>query len=416
MTTEELRDLIKSSKSIEFFNDIEVTIPFKYGQEHIVLKGVTSIYNFLIKQVEGWKNYDTSITKEFKQSINYYNNLMGRILTFVQNNLNSDLITLKNKWRNEANYFTDTSEIFLYDTPITDFLIGVLRNYPQSFSGSKRFFTGTPVLNNQNDLLGTIMSYEYLMKDNSDIVARRENEKKSLSQLRTEYQKKLAEADTQLTVYFSKSDNKYEEYAKEIDDLKNSKEESISSWFDRRKKDVAEFEEDSKRKIIDLQKAYNELLSLETPATYWRERATKLKKEGWRSLYWMIGLVFGGAISLFLLLWLTPKGVLLNFIDDPASSVKWSIIYITFITLLAYGIRILHKVSFSSFHLARDAEEREHLTFVYLAMIKVSSIEAEDRSLVMQALFSRADTGLLKNDTGPTMPNDLTGKIFASNQ
>jgi hypothetical protein len=30
----------------------------------------------------------------------------------------------------------------------------------------------------------------------------------------------------------------------------------------------------------------------------------------------------------------------------------------------------------------------------------------------MQSLFSRADTGLLKDDSSPTMPNDITGKIF----
>jgi len=51
------------------------------------------------------------------------------------------------------------------------------------------------------------------------------------------------------------------------------------------------------------------------------------------------------------------------------------------------------KAMFSSFHLARDAEEREHLTFVYLALINDSKIEKEDRQLIMQSLFSRADTG-----------------------
>ena len=36
----------------------------------------------------------------------------------------------------------------------------------------------------------------------------------------------------------------------------------------------------------------------------------------------------------------------------------------------------------------------------------------EDRKLIMQSLFSRADTGLLKDDSGPTMPSDFASKIL----
>jgi len=31
----------------------------------------------------------------------------------------------------------------------------------------------------------------------------------------------------------------------------------------------------------------------------------------------------------------------------------------------------------------------------------------------MQALFSRAETGLLKDDASPTMPNDFVGKFMS---
>jgi hypothetical protein len=37
-------------------------------------------------------------------------------------------------------------------------------------------------------------------------------------------------------------------------------------------------------------------------------------------------------------------------------------------------------------------------------MIKDSSIDKDDRHLIMQSLFSRADTGLLRDDSSPTMP------------
>ena len=59
---------------------------------------------------------------------------------------------------------------------------------------------------------------------------------------------------------------------------------------------------------------------------------------------------------------------------------------------------------FSSFHLARDAEERERLTLFYLSLIKDATISQEDRNLVLQSLFSRSDTGMLKDEGSPTMP------------
>lgn len=59
---------------------------------------------------------------------------------------------------------------------------------------------------------------------------------------------------------------------------------------------------------------------------------------------------------------------------------------------------------FSNFHLARDAEEREKLTYMYLALISNGEFNEEERKIVLQSLFSRSDTGLLKEDSSPTMP------------
>lgn len=60
---------------------------------------------------------------------------------------------------------------------------------------------------------------------------------------------------------------------------------------------------------------------------------------------------------------------------------------------------------FSNYHLARDAEEREKLTYLYLSMLEKGAIDKEERKIILQSLFSRSDTGLLKEDSSPTMPN-----------
>jgi hypothetical protein len=222
----------------------------------------------------------------------------------------------------------------------------------------------------------------------------------------------LSKSESEVIDLFSNTTIKFEEYTEAIDTLKNDKELLFAEWFESSKTDFNAFDTISKEKVINLEKAYQELLSLKKPAEYWNLRATKLKKEGWSAIYWLIGLVLFACLSLYLLLWLTPEGMLLSFIKGQASAIKWSIIYVTFIAFLTYGIRALNKIAFSSFHLARDAEEREQLTFVYLALIKDGSVDEKDKSLIMQSLFSRADTGLLKEDSSPTMPNDIAGKLF----
>lgn len=88
------------------------------------------------------------------------------------------------------------------------------------------------------------------------------------------------------------------------------------------------------------------------------------------------------------------------------------LILLTIISFGAYLIRTFAKFTFSSFHLARDAEERYHLTLVYLALKKDANVEEKDRQIILQSLFSRAETGLIGADGGPTMPgNPILNKL-----
>jgi hypothetical protein len=119
------------------------------------------------------------------------------------------------------------------------------------------------------------------------------------------------------------------------------------------------------------------------------------------------------SFSLGELLWNTPEHIFESFFEnDKSKAIRWSIIYITLISFVAFSIRALTKVMFSSFHLARDCEERHTLTYFYLSLLKESEMNNEEKHLIIQSLFSRADTGLLKDDSSPTMPNDIVGKLF----
>ena len=97
-------------------------------------------------------------------------------------------------------------------------------------------------------------------------------------------------------------------------------------------------------------------------------------------------------------------GTLKVLFESTGSAIRWSIVFITFVSFLAYGVRTFAELMFSAYHLTRDAEEREQLAYVYLALKKEKNIDETERHLIMQSLFSRADSGLLKDDSTPSMP------------
>lgn len=90
-------------------------------------------------------------------------------------------------------------------------------------------------------------------------------------------------------------------------------------------------------------------------------------------------------------------------------SLQGAVIFATILTIYAFLVKSISKMVFSSFHLQRDAEEREQLTHVYLALSNENgAIDEDSRKIVLQALFSRADSGLLHKDSSPTMPGMIT--------
>jgi hypothetical protein len=52
----------------------------------------------------------------------------------------------------------------------------------------------------------------------------------------------------------------------------------------------------------------------------------------------------------------------------------------------------------------RDSEEREQLTYLYLSLKNQSAVDDNSKDIILQALFSRTETGLLAQEHGPTMP------------
>ena len=117
----------------------------------------------------------------------------------------------------------------------------------------------------------------------------------------------------------------------------------------------------------------------------------KRKTLGWLSLLIFILLMYS---------WLHAYSTKINL-----NTLEGAVIFASVLSFFAFAIKTLSKLTFSAYHLQRDAEEREQLTHLYLALSNDNKVDAESRNIVLQALFSRSDSGLLAGDHSPTMPS-----------
>jgi len=409
MTTAEVRDLISSSEKAAWFNSIEEEFKFPYLNFQKKFVGLSAIHEFVKQQVEGWGKIDSNIPYELRSSLEYFEEVEIKVIQTINDEestrmYNPDVLIN----RLHAAVINTRSNPFLYDAPETRFLLDIAKKHPKSFEAAYNFITNSLDLNawsNRESVIGNLLAYEFAVRSNSQKQPASELEKGSIDSIRNNFKEYINSGEKQFLDILSSLKSKSAEYSKGIDNLKSEKEESFNNWFKKTQEESSSFNSSSNQMILDLQRTYEEQLRLKAPADYWNKRAKKLSMQGWRSLSVLVILVLLGSSSLYFLLWKSPDEMLKSvFSGDTGRAVRWSIIFIAFISFLAFLIRALTKIIFSSFHLARDAEEREQLTYVYLSLIKESKMEKEDRLLILQSLFSRADTGLLKDDSSPTMP------------
>lgn len=244
---------------------------------------------------------------------------------------------------------------------------------------------------------GYMLAYEFEMQGESIISKRRNSEKASFSQLRDRLDKSTNELIREADEF--KSD--FEQWHTETKVTQQSEFDALQQQrHDTFELDLANWT----NKISELETTYEEALRLKKPAQYWKNKAKEYKAHGDKWAKYLFGLLGIGFIVFAILFsfWLFGKDIALDL-----KSLQGAIIFATVLTIYAIAIQALTKMVFSSYHLQRDAEEREQLAYVYLALTNEQGhIDEDSRKIVLQALFSRADTGLLK-DSSPTMPGGM---------
>lgn len=231
-----------------------------------------------------------------------------------------------------------------------------------------------------------------------------DKDKETIEQLSARYQKTITEIRTE----FDDIRNDYDSIkSKYKDELKSLNEEikngnlQFTADLDKNNKAFSSKLDEYQSKIVELQNTYGEKLRLEKPVDYWEELKKNYMTQGWFWTKWSIGISSVFIVLLIILLYFFPDWLKGMFHSD---QLKGLIIFTLIVSTFTYLLHLFIKLATSAFHLSRDAEERKQLTHVYLALLKDKGIDETERAIILQALFSRADTGLLKNDGTPAMP------------
>lgn len=190
----------------------------------------------------------------------------------------------------------------------------------------------------------------------------------------------------------------------------HQQEERIAAITQQTNEHLQELDQKSEQQMIDansrlqrMEDLYREKLRLEAPADYWKKLKKDYSKRGFAWLSVSVAL----AVAIITVLIITLLNGLHIFSDDVhwLDNLKNSAIITVITSIAIYILRLTVKMTLSSFHLSSDAKERENLSHFYLALIEKGAVTDKERAIILNALFSRSDTGLLKGDSAPTMPN-----------
>lgn len=157
--------------------------------------------------------------------------------------------------------------------------------------------------------------------------------------------------------------------------------------------ELAEWKADQQAEIDRLEKRYRENLALEEPKRVWDAAA---EEHAARTRCWALVTVVAIGISLSV-----SAGGIALLARGKLPELPWlspSFIVLALITFLVYVIRVFIKVTLSNSHLAAAYRQKATMTYFYLALMeKEHAVDDPERPLVLSALFSPVDTGLVKS-------------------
>lgn len=365
------------------------------------------LYDFVLEQQDYWKSFTQGKLSEITNHINQLERSLTNANNLAQNN---QIGNVKNALDSALSLFSRNSFPMVFMSPEADFLQNLYMVHPEQANAACEFLFSPNNLqfqtNNKYHLSGIIQAFLWKNPNLQD-----NNFKNIDDSLKTITERSI----NSLNVADEKHSDRIKEFIKENDQLKASTEAwknelvtSTDNWKQNLETDTQDFVDNKKAEIEELTNLYQEKLKLEAPAKYWEEAAIDYAKKGKMWIWITVGfLAVFISLLVYLLFELPDSKTSLNF-----TSIKMSIILTVIISAGLFIINLFIKLALSAYHLSRDAQERHKLAYVYLALLKEKAVEEVDRTVVLQSLFSRSDTGLLKGDSSPTIPDGMISQAI----
>ena len=400
--------------------ELNVEIPLFPDEQKRQFKKFNELKKFIDKEVEYWKPWNADQVRYVFRAFQGIQSSLRQALETSDQELAQEFV------RNAVDAATRPDSPLPYSETVMGKFLGELhaRNSISANSAYRYLVlgdTGGSFYRDKNSFDGLLLAFHFSNANAfSAKIAAAETYFKQLAEsyqavkddLEQKADKLMADmASWQKT--FSKDANTWKEaFEKETqkwrDGLQNAFDEGIQS----NNQQFTTFCEENRKKFDELEKTFGEKLRLEGPAKYWDTFADNYEKRGRKWRNWALGTA--GVFVLFALGFLAASPSWFLAPEFTVGSIRGTLMVALALSVLIYFIRWFVKLSTSAYHLSRDARERYQLTHVFLAMIKEGVTQAEDREIILQALFSRADTGLLRTDGAPTMPTGPIGNILGS--
>lgn len=199
----------------------------------------------------------------------------------------------------------------------------------------------------------------------------------------------------------------FHEQEKRLAEIANSNDQHLKSLTEKSEN----FWNENASRRDELEKVYREKLRLEAPAQYWDNMAKKYSTKG--TVWLWVSIVIAAIIISVLVLCFFYMPMEKSAEVSLFGIVRNYMILTATVGIGVYMLRLFVRMCMSCYHQARDAEERSKLASFYLALIEKGAVTDKERALVINSLFSRADTGLLKGDSTPVMSQNVTELVDA---
>ncbi len=207
-------------------------------------------------------------------------------------------------------------------------------------------------------------------------------------------------------------DSAINDITKEKDDFitfMNDEKNIVSNWFeevnknqDEKNSNYEKFMSDCNERINNLENMYSKKLKVEKPAEFMKQKSDEYLKSSKKWALASIGLVILLLIILGLII--NPKinigkKVIEISLFNTQIPIYQSIILLAMVCLIIYMLRVFIKLTISSKHLSEEYKQKYILTYFYLSLISEGKLNNELGDSIISKLFTKADTGLIKNDT-----------------